>query len=67
MARPFSTDRLRFTGDAFAVGEGVAVMQGSWRASFAVSEAGPLVFHGGAASERTLNIFNRDGDTVCQR
>jgi Tol biopolymer transport system component len=64
MARPFSTERLRFTGNAFAVGEGVAVTQGAWRAAFAVSEAGPLAFHGGTASERTLNIFDRDGDIV---
>ena len=61
MARPFSTDALAFTGDAFAIGEGVVVQGGSWRAAFTVSEAGPLAFHGGSQPEQVLKIFDREG------
>ena len=61
MARPFSAERLEFTGEAFAIGEDVALAQGAWRAAYSVSEAGPIVFQGGSAGAQALNVFNRDG------
>jgi Tol biopolymer transport system component len=64
MARPFSPDRLEFTGEAFVVGEGVVLSQGAWRAAFSVSEAGPIVFHGGSAEAQALNVFDREGKVI---
>jgi serine/threonine protein kinase/WD40 repeat protein len=64
MARPFSADKLAFTGDAFAVGEGVVVLAGSWRAAFAAAEGGPLAFHGGSAAEQVLTMFDREGNVL---
>ena len=64
MARPFSVEKLAFTGDAFAVGEGVVVQSDTWRAAFAVSEAGPLAFHGGSAPEQVLNVYDRGGNVL---
>jgi len=64
MARPFSIEKLAFTGDAFAVGEGVVTQSGTWRAAFAVSQAGPLAFHGGSAPEQVLNVFDREGNVL---
>jgi Tol biopolymer transport system component len=61
MARPFSVDKLAFTGEAFAVGEGVIVATGSWRAAYALAEAGPLAFHGGSGAEQVLTVFDREG------
>jgi len=61
MARPFSVENLEFTGEAFAVGEGVVVQLGTWRAAYAVSEAGPLAFQGGLAAEKILTLFDREG------
>ena len=61
MARPFSVKNLEFTGEAFAVGEGVVVQLNSWRAAYAVSEAGPLTFQGGLAPEQILTLFDREG------
>ena len=61
MARPFSVQNLEFTGEAFAVGEGVVVQLGTWRAAYAVSEAGPLSFQGGLAAEQILTLFDREG------
>jgi len=61
MARPFSVQDLEFTGEAFAVGEGVVVQLGTWRAAYAVSEAGPLSFQGGLAAEQVLTLFDREG------
>ncbi len=61
MARPFSAQDLEFTGEAFAVGEGVVVQLGAWRAAYAVSEAGPLSFQGGLAAEQILTFFDREG------
>jgi Tol biopolymer transport system component len=62
MARPFSPERLEFTGDAFAVGEGVVVEQGAWRGGFAVSEAGPIAFHGGTALDQEGNVIKSFGE-----
>jgi Tol biopolymer transport system component len=64
MARPFSTQDLEFTGEAFAVGEGVVVQLGAWRAAYAVSEAGPLSFQGGLAAEQILTLFDREGKVL---
>jgi len=61
MARPFSVQDLEFTGEAFAVGEGVVVQLNAWRAAYAVSEAGPLSFQGGLAAEQILTLFDREG------
>jgi Tol biopolymer transport system component len=61
MARPFSVQNLEFTGEAFAVDEGVVVQLGTWRAAYAVSEAGPLSFQGGLAAEKILTLFDREG------
>ncbi|NIM01479.1 MAG: protein kinase, partial [Acidobacteria bacterium] len=64
MARPFDVGTLAFTGDAFAVGEGVVVATGAWRANFAVSDAGPLAFHGGSTPEQFLRMYDREGDEI---
>jgi len=61
MARPFSVQDLEFTGEAFAVGEGVVVQLNAWRAAYAVSQAGPLAFQGGLAAEQILTLFDREG------
>ena len=61
MARPFSVEKLEFTGEAFAVGEGVVVQLDTWRAAYTVSEAGPLAFQGGLAAEKVLTLFDREG------
>jgi len=64
MARPFSVQTLAFTGEAFAVGEGVVVQLGTWRAAYAVSKAGPLAFQGGLAAEQILTFFDREGKAL---
>jgi serine/threonine protein kinase len=64
MARPFSVDELAFTGEAFAVGEGVVVQQNTWLSAFAVSAAGPISFQSGFATQRVLNWFDRDGNLL---
>jgi Tol biopolymer transport system component len=64
MARPFSVRDLAFTGEAFAVGEGVVVQLGAWRAAYTVSEAGPLAFQGGLAAEQILTLFDREGKAL---
>ena len=61
MARPFSAGKLEFTGEAFAVGEGVVSQLGAWRAAYAVSAAGPLAFQGGLAADKILTLFDREG------
>ena len=61
MARPFSPDTLSFTGEPFAVGEGVVTQPDSWRATFAVSEAGPIAFQTGLASKMVLTWVDRAG------
>lgn len=64
MARPFSVEKLAFTGDAFAAGEGIVVNSGTWRAAFAVTETGPLAFHGGSAGEQALTLLDRKGKVL---
>ncbi len=64
MARPFSVENLEFTGEAFAVGEGIVVQLDTWRAAYAVSEAGPLAFQGGLAPEKILTIFDRENKAL---
>jgi Tol biopolymer transport system component len=64
MARAFSADRRVFTGEPFAVGEDVVVQADSWRAAYAVSEAGPLAFHTGLAPERVLTWFDGEGGFI---
>jgi serine/threonine protein kinase len=64
MARAFSTEELAFTGEAFAVGEGVVVQEDTWLAAFAVSAAGPLAFQTGLAPERVLSWFDREGNAL---
>jgi Tol biopolymer transport system component len=64
MARAFSPDDLAFTGDAFAVGEGVVVQSDTWLASFAVSEAGPIAFQTGLPPERSLTWYDRKGEVL---
>ena len=61
MARTFSADTLAFTGEPFAVGEGVVTQPDSWRAAFAVSQAGPIAFHSGLASKMILTWLDREG------
>ena len=50
MARPFSIENLAFTGDAFALGEGVVTDTATWIAAFTASDSGPPVFHGGSTA-----------------
>ncbi len=64
MARPFSVEKLAFSGDAFAVGEGIVLDSGAWRAAFAVTETGPLAFHGGSAGEQALTLLDREGKVL---
>ena len=64
MARPFSPERLEFTGDGFVVAEGVVVQPTSWRAAFGVSEDGPIVFQGGSTPARTLTVVDREGAPI---
>ena len=64
MARPFSTEKLAFTGDAFAVGEGIVTEPATWRAAFAASDSGLLAFQGGSQPEKSLNILDREGKVL---
>jgi Tol biopolymer transport system component len=66
MARPFSVENLEFTGEAFAVGEGVVVQLDTWRAAYGISEAGPIAFQGGLAAEKVLTSFDREGKELAR-
>jgi Tol biopolymer transport system component len=61
MARAFSLDTLSFTGEPFVVGEGVVTQPDSWRATFAVSVAGPIAFQTGLAPKGILTWLDREG------
>jgi len=64
MAQPFDTSALRFTGDAFVVGEEIVFQPTFWRGAFDASENGLIVFQGGLASDRFLTWFDRDGNEL---
>ncbi|MDH3627367.1 MAG: serine/threonine-protein kinase [Acidobacteriota bacterium] len=67
MARGFSAEKLEFTGEGFAVGEGVVMQPNTWIAAFVVSGAGPILFQTGLTPERQLTWFDRQGqaqDTI---
>jgi Tol biopolymer transport system component len=64
MARPFDASSLEFTGEAFAVAEGIVFQETYWRAAFDVSPAGPIVCQTGLASSKYLAWFDRAGSEL---
>jgi Tol biopolymer transport system component len=64
MAQQFDADNLEIQGEAFVVGEDVVYQASYWRASFGVSEKGPIVFQGGLASDQYLGWFDREGNEL---
>jgi Tol biopolymer transport system component len=66
MARPFDPERLKFTGEPFAVGEGVVFQPTYWRGAFAVADEGLLAFQGGLGLHRVLIWYDREGNQLGQ-
>ncbi len=66
VARPFDAEKLEFTGEPFAVGEGVVFQATFWRGAFAVSEDGLVAFQGGLGLQRLLVRYDREGNTLGQ-
>jgi Tol biopolymer transport system component len=64
MARQFDPESLEFQGEPFVVGEDLVYQANYWRASFGVSDRGPIVFQGGLASTQYLAWYDREGEEV---
>jgi serine/threonine protein kinase len=67
LAQPFDADRLELTGDASPLGEDIQYDAGFFRAVFAVSETGAVVYGTGATTSGSrLTWFGRDGKEVAK-
>jgi serine/threonine protein kinase len=65
LAQPFDPDRLELRGEPLPLAEGVAHQQDYFRAVFAVSENGVLVFMTGTTTSGSrLTWYGRDGKPV---
>jgi len=63
LAHPFDPDRLELTGDPIPVAKNIGVDLPYYRADFAVSENGVLVYRQGSTSSKfQLHISDRDGN-----